>query len=80
MHLPQGRAQPKVSTTLLSICSPTPPARTGAGITLPALPEFWTLPPDYLMVKYQDLAPTFFAASVATILTVFLPFVSLGEL
>jgi hypothetical protein len=34
----------------------------------------------YLIVKYQDLAPTFPAASVATIFTVFLPLESLGEL
>lgn len=34
----------------------------------------------YLTVKYQDLAPTLPAASLATILTVFLPFESLGDL
>lgn len=39
-----------------------------------------SVPIPYLMVKYQDLLPTFFAASVATILTVFLPFESFGEL
>ena len=37
-------------------------------------------PTCYLIVKYQDFVPTFFAASVATILTVFLPLPRLGEL
>lgn len=50
-----------------------------AGLVLPALPEFGPCP-DYLIVKYQDLAPTFFAASVATIFTGFLPLESFGEL
>ena len=36
--------------------------------------------PPYSIVKYQDFAPTFLAASVPTIFTVFLPLESLGEL
>ena len=34
----------------------------------------------YLIVKYQDFVPMFFARSVATIFTVFLPGASAGEL
>lgn len=35
---------------------------------------------SYLIAKYQDLSPTFFAASVAATLTTFFPFEIFGEL
>ena len=63
--------------------SRAPATGTGAGgvARRPPAPGSVGLAADgYLMAKYQDFARTFLAASVATILTVFLPRTTFGEL
>lgn len=54
------------------------PRRSSLGYVAAMRPADMNIP--YLIVKFQDLVPTFLAASVATTFTVFLPLESLGEL
>lgn len=64
----RGRSVPSIEKSTGALDDPGPLEGTIVELT------------RYLIVKYQDFMPTFLAASVATIFTVFLPLASLGEL